>query len=144
MKGHTQPETEDVDLSVVAVGRNDDYADGFLDRFRCFLYQLCEQLGVFPRTLEIVVVDWNPPPGKPRLSEQLEFLEPPENLTIRFIEVPGAVHAALENSDRIPLFEYLAKNVGIRRALGRFVLATNPEIHSWQPSGRMAGSPFHH
>jgi hypothetical protein len=32
------------------------------------------------------------------------------------------------NSDRMPMFEYIAKNVGIRRAKGEFILATNPDI----------------
>jgi hypothetical protein len=33
-----------------------------------------------------------------------------------------------KNSDRIPFFQFIAKNVGIRRARGEFVLATNIDI----------------
>src|SRR5207245_3974337 len=34
----------------------------------------------------------------------------------------------LPNSARMPIFEYIAKNVGIRRARGEYVLITNPDI----------------
>jgi len=47
---------------------------------------------------------------------------------VRIIEVPREIHNRFPNSDRIPLFEYIAKNVGIRRARGEYVLATNPEL----------------
>ncbi len=42
--------------------------------------------------------------------------------------MPNELHGRLENSDRIPLFEWIAKNVGVRRARGRFVLVTNADI----------------
>jgi hypothetical protein len=47
---------------------------------------------------------------------------------MRIIQVPSEIHYELPNSDRMPMFEYIAKNVGIRMARGRFVLATNPDI----------------
>jgi hypothetical protein len=47
---------------------------------------------------------------------------------VRFIEVTHEVHDRLPNSATIPLHQMIAKNVGIRRARGRFVLATNLDI----------------
>ncbi|MER3422866.1 MAG: hypothetical protein C4293_06180 [Nitrospiraceae bacterium] len=38
------------------------------------------------------------------------------------------MHNRLRNADVIPLFQYIAKNVGIRRARGEFVIATNPDL----------------
>jgi hypothetical protein len=42
--------------------------------------------------------------------------------------VPQEIHAKLDNADKIPLFQMIAKNVGIRRAKGKFVLATNIDV----------------
>ena len=44
------------------------------------------------------------------------------------ITVPAAVHAGLPlAARRNSVFEYIGKNVGIRRAAGEFILATNPD-----------------
>jgi hypothetical protein len=42
--------------------------------------------------------------------------------------VPPELHRQLRYADRLPLFQMIAKNVGIRRARGRFVLATNVDV----------------
>ncbi|HEX5272712.1 MAG TPA: hypothetical protein VFW33_19580, partial [Gemmataceae bacterium] len=47
---------------------------------------------------------------------------------VRIIEVPPAIHGRFPNAEALPLFQMIAKNVGIRRARGRFVLATNIDI----------------
>ena len=41
---------------------------------------------------------------------------------------PSVLHRRLKYADRLPLFQMIAKNVGIRRAKGQFVLATNIDI----------------
>lgn len=47
---------------------------------------------------------------------------------VRIIQVSTEIHSRFKNSNVIPLFQMIAKNVGIRRARGRFVLATNVDI----------------
>ena len=49
-------------------------------------------------------------------------------LRVRFIEVPPEMHARYDHGKALPLYQMIAKNVGIRRARGRFVLATNIDI----------------
>jgi len=49
-------------------------------------------------------------------------------LVTRIIKVPPRIHYQYKNSDKFPLFQMIAKNVGIRRAKGEFVLATNIDI----------------
>src|SRR6185312_5942122 len=73
------------------------------------------------------VVEWNPPADRPRLAEVLR-LPKKHACTYRFIEVPEALHRTLAHSESLPLFQMIAKNVGIRRARGQFVLATNIDI----------------
>jgi len=77
---------------------------------------------------ELIVVDWNPPSDKPILEQALEIPLDTDPCIIRFIQVPKSVHDRFENADRLPLFQMIAKNVGIRRAEGKFVLATNIDI----------------
>jgi len=77
---------------------------------------------------ELIIVEWNPPPNAPKLAEVLAW---PKNLKfagVRFIEVPNEIHRKLPNSDKMPMFEYVAKNVGLRRSKGEYVLATNSDI----------------
>jgi hypothetical protein len=49
-------------------------------------------------------------------------------VTVRIIEVPPGLHARFEHSGRLPIFQMIAKNVGIRRARAPFVLATNVDL----------------
>jgi len=77
---------------------------------------------------ELVIVEWNPPENKPCLQEVLAWPKCLKPGMVRIVEVPKEIHHRLANSDRMPMFEYIAKNVGIRRASGEYVLATNPDI----------------
>ncbi|MFH8120277.1 MAG: hypothetical protein QXS37_05750 [Candidatus Aenigmatarchaeota archaeon] len=115
-------------ISFVVVGRNDDYGYKFLDRFQNFLDNLIYLCEKYRLPSELIIVEWNPPKEKPRLYNALNINKNRKFLNIRFIEVPHRLHQKFENSDKLPLFEYVGKNVGIRRANGEFVLATNPDI----------------
>ena len=114
-------------LSVVATARNDNHGGDLLLRMQTFINGVAEQCARHRLDAEVIVVEWNPPPDRPRLAEALTWPENPW-CAMRIIEVPPEVHARLEHSDRLPLFQMIAKNVGIRRARGEFVLATNVDI----------------
>ena len=115
-------------ISFVVVGRNDNYEHNFLDRFQKSLdsiVYLCEK---YKLNSELIIVEWNPPEKSKRLYEKLVMEKHREYIKIRFIEVPAKIHNTLRNSDKVPLFEYIGKNIGIRRAHGEFVLITNPDM----------------
>lgn len=101
-------------LSVVAVGRNDGYGGDFLGHITNCFASLSSL-----KDYEFIVVEWNPPLGRPSLKETLP--------NARVIQVPSEIHNCFPKSDRIPVFEYRGKNVGILRAKGDFVLVTNPD-----------------
>lgn len=113
-------------VSLVAVGHNGDYGGNFVERMQNFLDVLFELAARRRADLELILVEWNPPAGKPSLASVLRWPEPLP-FPVRFVEVPAEVHERLPNADTIPVFEFIAKNVGIRRARGEFVLATNPD-----------------
>jgi hypothetical protein len=76
----------------------------------------------------LLLVEWNPPPEQPPLEAALEWPADFGPAIVRMVSVPPHLHASLPNSDALPLFQMISKNVGIRRARGRYVLATNIDI----------------
>ena len=114
-------------LSFVVGGRNDDYGGNFLARMQNFVQGVATLAADHGLPTELVVVDWNPPEGAAPLAEAIEWPQT-ERLRVQTVVVPNDVHRRLPNADRMPIFEYIAKNVGIRRATGEFVLSTNPDL----------------
>jgi len=114
-------------LSVVAASRNDNHGGGLRERMQHFVSGLAEQCDRFSVPAELILVEWNPPGDRPKLSEALSW--PPSSMCdYRIIEVPAAIHARMDHGGRLPLFQMIAKNVGIRRARASFILATNIDI----------------
>ncbi len=117
-------------VSLVVAARNDDHGGNFLYRLQVFINILIPQLSKFHGAFELIIVEWNPPKDKVRLIDAIKWpkeLFPNLNL-VRIIEVPSEIHSQLPGAERMPMFEYIAKNVGIRRANGDFILATNPDL----------------
>ncbi|MCX5661525.1 MAG: hypothetical protein NTW19_17745 [Planctomycetota bacterium] len=115
-------------LSVVATARNDDHGGNLLGRMQIFVDSLDEQCRRLNLSAELVIVEWNPPGDRPGLRDALRWPAPGGRLATRLIQVPNQVHANFQHAQALPLFQMIAKNVGIRRALGQFVLATNIDI----------------
>jgi hypothetical protein len=115
-------------LSIVATSRNDDHGGNLLGRMQLFVDTLREQGATHGLAAELILVEWNPPPERPRLVDALTWPRFPGAPPVRFIEVPPEIHRRFDHADRLPLFQMIAKNVGIRRARGAFILATNIDI----------------
>jgi hypothetical protein len=115
-------------LSFVVAARNDNYGGNFLHRMQVFVNALLSLWDKHSLDAELIIVEWNPPQDRPRLKDALAWPQCLKPGTVRIIEVPSEIHHRLPNSDRMPMFEYIAKNVGIRRAKGEYVLATNPDL----------------
>jgi hypothetical protein len=121
-KGRPDPK-----VSVVAATRNDDHGGNQLARTQLFINGLAEQAARFKLPIELVLVEWNPPSDRPPLAEAMswhrsEWFDP------KIIVVPHEVHEGFPHADGLPLFQMIAKNVGIRRASAPFALATNIDI----------------
>ena len=115
-------------LSVVATARNDDHGGNPLYRMQLFVDGLLAQCERHRLPAELVLVEWNPPADRPRLEDVLTWPEREGYCRVRIVEVPHTLHSTLEHADRLPLYQMIGKNVGIRRAHGEFVLATNIDI----------------
>lgn len=115
-------------LSVVAASRNDDHGGDPLLRTQIFINTLARQCEKHRLPAELIIVDWNPVKGRPGLAAVLGLPEEAKYLRARVITVPTFLHNRLKYADRLPFFQMIAKNVGIRRSQGQFILATNIDI----------------
>jgi hypothetical protein len=105
-------------IAAVVVGRNDDYMSDFAAR----LFATVEW-NVRYLVDEVVFVEWNPPAERKLLSTELAKRFP----SLRAYVVPAEIHYRTCQNDRIPLLEYHAKNVGIRRARSSWIMSTNAD-----------------
>ena len=116
-------------LSLVCVSRNDNHGGDPLARLVYSCASFVEQSEKFQVSTEYVVVEWNPPVDRPSLAQELRSrIRPSSFAKIRIITVPAEVHREFKFSDKLPLFQMIGKNVGIRRARAEFVLSSNIDI----------------
>ena len=115
-------------LSVVVVSRNDDHGGNPLQRTQLCINSLYEQCNRYMLPTEFIIVDWNPPSDRPGLADVIQWPEDRRFIRARVITVSPDFHRSLAHSDNLPLFQMIGKNVGIRRACGEYVLATNIDI----------------
>lgn len=125
MSGADQPY-----LSIVVTGRNDDFGGDFNGRFFRALRFNHDQLTRAGISYEFVFVEWRPIDGRPYLATVLgaEFRDLNAEQLQSYVVDPS-YHDAFSLNPRIQFQEFIAKNVGIRRARGRFILTTNTDIY---------------
>ena len=92
-------------LSFVVVARNDDHGGNFLYRMQIFVSALLEQIVKYHLKSELIIVEWNPPTDKPRLSDALTWSHKSNLCKIRLIEVP---HEYIKNFYITINFHYLS------------------------------------
>lgn len=114
-------------LSIVFATRNDDYGGNLINRIETTIRVLSHLTRSHRFPVELVVVEYNPADGKLPLSLTLHLPAHPY-LTIRFITVPRSFHKRITGDSRLAFFEYIAKNIGIRRSKGSWILSTNQDI----------------
>jgi FkbM family methyltransferase len=110
-------------LSIVTVSRNDEHGGDPLRRTQIFIDSYAWQAEHYKLETELILIDWNPPKEKPGLADALNF-PANEYFYARVITVPPEVHEGFRYSEDLPLFQFIGKNAGIRRARGEFILAT--------------------
>ncbi len=117
-------------LSVVLVGRNDNYGGNFAERLQDCVTVLAKELSHLNGRSEVIFVNYNPLPT-PSVREFINWPTDSDKFSFRVLNVPQHVHLSLlqDNPDRqLPMLEFPAKNIGIRRAKGEFILSMNADI----------------
>ncbi len=116
------------ELSIVVTSRNDDHGGNLKKRMRLCFNGIFALSARHKLKCELIIVEWNPPADKPKLADVLPWPDAHPYCTVRIIEVPPKLHNRYKHAAGLPLYQMIAKNVGIRRARGRMVLATNIDI----------------
>ena len=115
-------------LSVVVATRDDNHGGDPQARLKAALGVYKKQAEALKFPIEYIIVDWNSPKEKAGIYPQVKSWGlKSEYLKIRVIKVSEAIHRKMDEA-KIPFYQMIAKNVGIRRAKGKFVLASNIDI----------------
>lgn len=127
---YIEPTNKDPYLSIVVTGRHDNFANGFENRSQFFIDQLAESFKKVPTaSFELIFVDYATDyPNYSYLYETLKW--PPElKKRTRNIIVPSSFHQEISKrlNTTTPFLEYVAKNIGLWRSKGKFVLTMNPD-----------------
>lgn len=116
-------------LSIVITARHDNYGGDFRERIAAPLRFNYERLAERRVAFEVILVEWDPVPGRPLLSDVLlDELPAGAGRVLRRIVVDARYQRAMAQNENAGYLEYIAKNVGIRRAAAPFVLVTNADI----------------
>lgn len=115
-------------ISIVATSRNDIHGGDMIKRMKLFVNCLIKQARNFQFPIELIIVEWNPPQDCTPLYQVLPKPGRNDKLLLRYVTVPCHIHSRYKRANEIPLFQMIAKNVGIRRAKGQFVLCTNTDL----------------
>lgn len=115
-------------LSIVTITRNDDHVERMAERTQAFIDCIYNLANRFQRRVELIIVEWNPPADRPPLNEAFRFPTSDDFVSTSIVTVSSAIHQRYDLADRLPLYQMIGKNVGIRRARGEFILATNIDV----------------
>lgn len=114
-------------ISIIVTTRNDDYDGCGLHRNQAFIRVLLALAKRHRLNAELVIVEWRPPLDRPGLADAIRWPRD-KTIPVRLIQVPEEIHRAIEHSDAIPFFQMQAKNIGVRRARGNWILCTNADL----------------
>ena len=115
-------------ISFVVATRNDNHGGNMRKKNQFFIDKWAYVTAKYNLSCELIVVDWNPIKENEDLQNTLNYPRLNPNQSIRIIKVPEKFHKKYNSSDQLKFFQMQAKNVGIRRAKGKFILCTNIDI----------------
>ena len=127
----------DFDLSIIVATRNDDHSSNPILRLKLFLNQfiMYEWKKKHGMNVEVNVIEWNYIENRPHVNENnelkglLEYNKIHQNAIIKFYKIPPKYNDTKHCMERYNLNcsfpQYFAKNIGIRRSNGKWVLITN-------------------
>jgi hypothetical protein len=120
-------------FTIVFSGRNDDFGGDFNERFFRALRFNHEKLAEAGVAHDFVFVEWRPLEDRPYLATVIvEQRLVPEHLLTSYV-VDARYHDAFSLNPRLQFQEFIAKNVGVRRAAGQWILTTNTDIYLSRP-----------
>lgn len=130
-------------ISVIMTGRNDNYGGNFIERLLYAFLRNKKESCAHGVEMEFIMVEWNPPD-----DNYLSYSLAP--LGFQCYIVAPAIHDKLTSENAgLSLHPNFAKNVGIRRAKGEWIIATNsdvvfgPDVWDFIAAGAMKENALH-
>jgi len=111
--------------SFIVASRNDNHGGNMRAKNIFFINRWLHSIKKYNLNCELIIVDWN---SKIPLRKIIKTSLSKKKETIKIIEVPARIHEKIKNSKKINFFQMIAKNVGARRANGKFLIFTNVDI----------------
>ena len=118
-------------ISLVFVGRNDNYGGDFKQRLQVCVNDAFQQLNKRQINAEILFVNYNPIAAGVRIEDFISWPVSTDTVLVKMVSVPSEHHQQIISEGtvkNVPVLEYVAKNIGIRRAKGEYLLLMNPDI----------------
>lgn len=116
-------------ISICWVSRNDNHGDHLLPRIQAAIDALDYYIHSTGASLELIFVEWNPPPSTPPLRSVLDM----KSVRTRWYIVSPSIHNLFPLSSRLPIFQHIGCNIGLVRAQGDWFLTTTHDC-IWSPS----------
>jgi hypothetical protein len=114
-----------LDFSFIVTTRNDNHGGNMYLKNQFFVNRWAYNVKKLDINCELIIVDWN---SKKNLRNKIIIPKLNANQSIRIIEVPNRIHKKFKNYKKLNMFQMIAKNVGARRALGKYLILTNIDI----------------
>jgi len=111
--------------SFIVASRNDNHGGNMRAKNIFFINRWLHSIKKYNLNCELIIVDWN---SKIPLRKIIKTSLSNKKETIKIIEVPARIHEKIKNSKKINFFQMIAKNVGARRANGKFLIFTNVDV----------------
>lgn len=128
-------------LSVVVATRNDNHGGRLVERTNVFIQSIAAASKQVGLETELVFVDWNPPSWTKPLADVLA-IPTEDTLSAKIVTVPKEIHDQLAASHLMDFYQMIAKNVGVRRSNGNWILCTNPDtVYTAEVFARIAALP---
>jgi len=112
-------------LSIVMCGSNAGYGGNFLERMQNSVDRLFLCARKARLDAEFILVEWGNPEENLSLSDAIDWAR--VSIPSKIIKVPKSFVDTIPNPHNDSFLEKWAKNVGIRRSVGEFVLCTNAD-----------------
>ena len=112
-------------LSIVMCGNNARHTGDFVLRLQKCLDSIFHGAWKFQLDAELIFVEWDPPANRASLAKTIDWSR--VSIPTRLITVPPSLVTTIPNPRNVRFFEPWAKNVGIRRADGQFILVINAD-----------------
>ena len=114
-----------LDFSFIVTTRNDNHGGNMYLKNQFFVNRWAYNVKKLDINCELIIVDWN---SEKNLRNKIIIPKLNPNQSIRIIEVPNRIHKKFKNYKKLNMFQMIAKNVGARRALGKYLILTNIDI----------------